>query len=1143
MVLLTLGGVLLAVGAVLFLAVAWAAVGVGGRTVMLALFALVAGWATWFVTKRGLSGAAETLAALTVALAGLVCGGAYLADWFGDASLEAVLAGSGVVVGLLAIGGGRLLERSTSKRLWSPQLTGSAALDVAAVAAFDHFPGAAATATVVTLAGIAVAFLGRMSGQTATRWNAYAAAGLSWLTLAGLGLGRTAEHLPTHAWSDVGPLVTAGGLAAILVPPTRLVATLPSGFRVAAGVVAVWLLGLAATAWALGTVASAVLVLALFALAAAAHVLLLRPARERVDARIARGVAATTALVAAGIAALWLVGFALVVVTALIDVWDGSGAGWDARYDIAELRRDLSPFVVALGAVALTAAAAAWGTLGRARRLLPVPSLATLGLGAMSPLLLGYTDRLLLVVVVLGLMTLLEVAAARTAPAHWLLALTLAMGTGLAAAYDWAPGTVAAAVAALIGAVHLRWGRPGEAFAAALATPPLLAIAASCLATWTGLDHHWGGILAVGATLVLGLSALLWAREATDDTRSRWALHGATIVAALVAVAIWAVDADAAGLLVTLVAAAASLIAVHERQPLVAPGVAVTFAAAWLGLGATVDDAPEPYSIPAGVVVLGLGAWLLRSRGLTLLSALGPGVAIGLIPSTGVALADGVSVRGFVVAVSWTIVAAAVLHLAGAVPATAAAFLGAAPPTAALAIGADLAGLDAGPIAVACVAGSALFTLAVILPRWSPALEDRTIRIIGYLAATASGATGAFVADPPAAWLAAALTGLAAAAGLAAVRERHVAGLVVVALGTAVTWLGLATSVTGVPEAYTLPLAALVTAYGVFQLRGGAPLVPSLGPGVAIGLLPSTALALADPISPRGLLVALVYTLVTAAAMRLAIGPSAVAAAALAAVAPACALRIGADLAGLDRPWVGAVSLAGVLAFTLSGVVLGWAKAILGHERWIGYGATLAIGGPLIVWGATSETWLSIDLTILAAGTAIVAIHERDRWIAALSSLFGLCALWVRLHDSDIAVPEAYTLPLAGVVLAFGGWTMWRSPALRSFPTIGPGLTLGLVPSFVLALRDPYTLRGLLVGLGCLAFVAVGASRRWQAPFVLGALFGLTMVILGVGPYLRHVPPTWLVILAGAALLGAGISWERLARAGRRSWAQVTELR
>ncbi|MFT4289231.1 SCO7613 C-terminal domain-containing membrane protein, partial [Nocardioides sp.] len=710
-------------------------------------------------------------------------------------------------------------------------------------------------------------------------------------------------------------------------------AALPGGVRVAAGVVAAWLLGLAATAWALGSVAAGSLVLALAAGLAAIGAVL---SRSVVGTGIARWVALTTAGLATGIGTLWLLGLAARVAEALADARSGTG-GWDARYLVGDLRPDLAPAVVPLAVVAILATLAAWQVLDRVRRVLPTPSIVAVAIGALAPLLLGYTDRLLLVVVALGVIALLEVAAAWRLPGHWLLAVGAAAATGVVASYDPATATVVAAVAATVAVLLLRRGRSGEALVAALLTATLVATAAGSLASWLGLSSRWGGVLTVAATLVSGLTAPAWARRAVDDARTRWTCYAATIVAALTGLAAWARTADEAGALITLVAAAACLVALRERAPVVALGVTVVYAVSWLGLGSPVGQPPETYAVAAGLMVLLYGDWQLRRDRLAFLTAYGPGVAVGLVPSTAVALYDGASARGLVVAVLWTVVVVLVLRLGSGVPALVAALAGAVPPTVTLAI--------------------------------------------------------------------------------------------------------------------------------------------------------------------------------------------------------------GADLAGLDRPWVGTVSLAGMLTFTVSGVVLGWARAILGRERWLGYGGALVVGGLLVGWGATTESWLAVDLTVLAAATAVVAIHERDRWIAALGSALGLVALWVRLHETDVDVPEAYTLPLAAVVLAFGAWTMWRAPGRRSLPTIGPGLMLGLVPSFVLTLRDPYTVRGLLVGLACLALVVLGAWRRWQAPFVLGAVLGVTMVVLGIGPYLRHVPPTWLVILAGAVLLAAGINWERLARTGRRSWSHVAELR
>ncbi|MFL6026200.1 MAG: hypothetical protein ACJ72K_04650, partial [Friedmanniella sp.] len=60
-ILLTLGAGCLLVAAIVFLAVTWSVLGVGGRTATLVGFTAVAGLLTWWMARRGLRAAAESL--------------------------------------------------------------------------------------------------------------------------------------------------------------------------------------------------------------------------------------------------------------------------------------------------------------------------------------------------------------------------------------------------------------------------------------------------------------------------------------------------------------------------------------------------------------------------------------------------------------------------------------------------------------------------------------------------------------------------------------------------------------------------------------------------------------------------------------------------------------------------------------------------------------------------------------------------------------------------------------------------------------------------------------------------------------------------------------------------------------------------
>ena len=108
--LLALGVGLLAVAAIIFLAVSWDRLGVGGRSAVMAGVTALAGFAATRTHRRGLGSTAEWLSLLTVGLAILDCAGARAADlaglgstpvavyWAGALATVAVLAGLFAVV-------------------------------------------------------------------------------------------------------------------------------------------------------------------------------------------------------------------------------------------------------------------------------------------------------------------------------------------------------------------------------------------------------------------------------------------------------------------------------------------------------------------------------------------------------------------------------------------------------------------------------------------------------------------------------------------------------------------------------------------------------------------------------------------------------------------------------------------------------------------------------------------------------------------------------------------------------------------------------------------------------------------------------------------------------------------------------------
>lgn len=188
----------------------------------------------------------------------------------------------------------------------------------------------------------------------------------------------------------------------------------------------------------------------------------------------------------------------------------------------------------------------------------------------------------------------------------------------------------------------------------------------------------------------------------------------------------------------------------------------------------------------------------------------------------------------------------------------------------------------------------------------------------------------------------------------------------------------------------------------------------------------------------------------------------------------------------------------------------------------IGYGSEAALIA--VIWG------LAVALRALVPGTGPAARTA----FAALAAGWILIAWWIRLAHEDVSLVEAYTLPLAAVVLV-AGWAALRArPELRSWVAYGPALVAAFLPSLtnVLFTDEPpgAPLRRLLVFIGALAVVVVGSVRRRQAPVVVGGVV-LILVALHEIALVWDLVDRWIPIaLGGLLLLGLAITYERRRR-------------
>lgn len=197
----------------------------------------------------------------------------------------------------------------------------------------------------------------------------------------------------------------------------------------------------------------------------------------------------------------------------------------------------------------------------------------------------------------------------------------------------------------------------------------------------------------------------------------------------------------------------------------------------------------------------------------------------------------------------------------------------------------------------------------------------------------------------------------------------------------------------------------------------------------------------------------------------------------------------------------------------------------------------------MVAVASVDGTAAAMALTVVGTAMAVVAVANRDRaplgWAAVV--VLGL-ATAIRVDVGESA-PELYTLPAALLLTAVGAWRLRSDPATGSFATLGSGLTLGLVPSLLLALDEPVSLRGALVGAAGVLVLAAGVALRLAAPFVLG---GLTTALLA----LRHLEPVadavprWISLgMVGLLLLLVGVTWEARRRNVETAHRYLTGLR
>ncbi len=338
----------------------------------------------------------------------------------------------------------------------------------------------------------------------------------------------------------------------------------------------------------------------------------------------------------------------------------------------------------------------------------------------------------------------------------------------------------------------------------------------------------------------------------------------------------------------------------------------------------------------------------------------------------------------------------------------------------------------------------------------------------------------------------------------------------------------------------TASLAAAVAGGAAWSVRE-VPMAAAIG-SLATAYLTLLALYAA---SAAHLLTALVATVLTALLVvvsglreRVYARPSAAIAAGLAGLAGGWALLGWGQLMGADDRAL-AVALAGYAALVglLAAPVTRQLSTRVGIEISAALVALVAVGY------SQDEATVAMAATIVGSAICVIAVSNRDRAVGSWVGTIVLGLATVLRVASDVRAPELYTLPAALLVIAAGAWQLRSDPATGSFRMLGSGLVLGLVPSLLLALDEPVSLRGGIIGAAGVLVLAAGVSQRLAAPFALGALTTAVLAVRHLEPYAEAVPRWVSLGTVGLALLLVGITWEARRQNVHTAQRYLTALR
>ncbi len=449
---------------------------------------------------------------------------------------------------------------------------------------------------------------------------------------------------------------------------------------------------------------------------------------------------------------------------------------------------------------------------------------------------------------------------------------------------------------------------------------------------------------------------------------------------------------------------------------------------------------------------------------------------------------------------------------------------------------------DAGLALVALAVAAVAAVVATRLPTAGRGTRKGSFLLIGLAAATVAEAALTALAAPfvtlNGPWRGAALlvgtygdvSGMTVGVLLVLVAATlSVAGALVLAGQARWVWVaapvGLVSALALAPFALTLPYVVVVVALTATTAALLAADRTALSvAGSAVGAL-ALAWSLADRTATLAVVPVLLAVAVTLAVLRRRPVAAGVCALLLTATASAYAAA-----AGLAAEQTGALLVVVVAALV---ALASWVSSAVPQLRACreALAGSAAVTAVLAVGLALPDTgWLSWTLAGLGLVALAGALRHDRRPLAPVGALLLSGSSWVRLADAGVSAPEPYVLPVALLALVLGHLRRRQVPSTSSTAAYGPGLILLLVPSLLAALEDTVPTRGLLLAVGAVTVLLVGARARLRAPLAVGAVVLGADALHLLSPYVSALPRWTVLAVLGAILLGVGASYEQRRR-------------